>query len=185
MTTKKASRPTFNLDDDEDKPVKAGGVIFYRFKKNIMELLIISSRGGLEDIGGCTDKKDKDIYSTVSREVEEESNSIFTQKNIKKRIKKSDTYIYNKRSKYVIFIIPATTKEEKLKSSHFGKKEIHDDIKRTISWISLSSFLLPEVIQHKLNWRLKHKTLFTALKNINSENALSKNIFSDSSSQSK
>ena len=33
MPPKKDDRPTFSFNNNEDMPVKAGGVLFYRFKK--------------------------------------------------------------------------------------------------------------------------------------------------------
>lgn len=104
----KKARPSFNLDDDKDKPVTAGGVLFYRQTDNTIDLLMVDSRGGYEDLGGCVDSKDKTVLHTVSREVEEESNEQFIKKNVLKRVKKCNDYIYMKRSKYVVYILPAT-----------------------------------------------------------------------------
>lgn len=182
MTTKKTSNPTFYIDKNKEQPMKAGGVILYRFNKNSVEILLTESRGLLEDLGGCTDIKDKNIYHTVSREVDEESNSLIKKKDIMKRIKDAQ-WSYSSRSKYVIFLIKANEKEEKLKSSDFGKKELHDDIKRTISWMKIDDFLMNEVITHKINFRLKNRDLFNKLKAIKLDKQLSKSLFTDSSNK--
>ena len=156
--TAKDKRKSFYLDKDTDKPLYAGGVILYRFVKNNMELLLADSRGAYEDLGGCIDQEDKDIFTTVAREAYEESNKLLSKSKIKKRLKEAP-YMYATKSKYVVYIIEANDDEVKLKSSDFGNKELHDDIFRTISWVPLEKFLLPEVVKYKLNWRLKNKLL--------------------------
>jgi hypothetical protein len=157
--------------------VKAGGVLFYRFNKNNMELLIIESNGIIEDFGGKTDFKDKDIYDTVSREVEEESNKIFTKHNIKKRLYTTKNYVYMKKSKYIIFLLKINKLEKKLCSEDFGDIEMHDNISRCVKWISINDFLSYDVIKYKLNFRLKSKYLFNLIKNINEINKPVKNLF--------
>lgn len=47
----KKDRKTFYFNDDNTKPITAGGVIIYRFNKGIMELLLVDSRGNYEDLG--------------------------------------------------------------------------------------------------------------------------------------
>jgi hypothetical protein len=182
MPPKNKTRPIFLLDKQEDQIVKSGGIIFYRFSKGIMELLINENRGMIEDLGGCTDIQDKDIFSTVAREVEEESNNKFIKKDIKKRIKKTKHYVYMKKSKYVVYFLECTNEESKFKTIDFGNKEIHDDVFRTIKWIPLDIFLLKEVIQFKLNFRLKNKKIFDMLKYIKSNHIFTKNLFIDSNS---
>ena len=179
MPPKKDDRPTFSFNNNEDMPVKAGGVLFYRFNKDAMDLLLVDNEGTLEDLGGCTDAKDTDIYKTVSREVDEESNGKFKRNNIEKRIRVAEEYVYIPRSKYIIFLEEVTDKEAKLKMTDFGNREIHDDIPRKVKWVPLTIFLTQEVIQHKLNWRLKHKHLFDKLKQIKSDKSTSKNMFSE------
>jgi hypothetical protein len=80
--TNKNNRPTFYLNDDPEKPLRASGVLFYRFDMEEMDykLLLIYSRDKYEDFGGCTDDVDDNIKETAVREVEEESNKIFSQK---------------------------------------------------------------------------------------------------------
>lgn len=181
MTTLKVKTPTFYFDKEkQEKPIRAGGVILYRFNKTTIDLLIAENRGFYEDLGGCTDEGDKDIYHTVAREAYEESNKLIKRKRLIKRLKESYP-IYNARSKYVIFVVKATDKEAKLKSSDFGDMEIHDGIKRKIKWIKLDEFMMKDVISIKLNFRMKHRDLFTKLNSIKIDKQLSKSMFSKSS----
>ena len=175
MNAKKQNRPVFNFKGNE---VSAGGIIFYRVNDNNIDLLLIENNRSIEDIGGQTDKEDSDIYETVSREVEEESNKIFKQKNLIKRLKDPSTkHVYTKKSKYIIFLLEATKDEKKLKKTDFGTTELHDNIKRTIKWIPLEIFLDKDIISEKLNWRLKNGILFKLLNEIKSDK-LGHNIFS-------
>jgi len=174
------SKKTFYLDDKKEQPVTSGGVILYRFVKGNMELLLVESRGGFEDLGGRIDDGDKDIYSTVAREANEESNELLSKITIKKRIKKSQ-FAYMEKSKYVVYIIEADKKEVKLVSEDFGDIEEHENISRKIKWIPLDTFLLPDIIKHKLNWRLKNKVLFDILKSIKTDKKCNVSMFSESS----
>lgn len=164
----------FYLGKGEDKPVVAGGVILYRFIGQEMEILLSENRGYYEDLGGCTDEDDDNIIATVTREAFEESNKLL---NIKLKRLEDGEFAYMEKSKYVVYVIKATKKEEALDSDDFGDKEIHDDINRTIKWISLDTFLKKEVIQYKLNWRLKNKALFDILKNIKKDKKNDVNLF--------
>ncbi len=154
----KQIRPVFKLNGND---VKAGGIIFYRYTENSLDLLLINSERSIEDLGGCTDEDDEDIYYTVAREVEEESNKKFKMNNLIKRLKKDSVKLcYTPKSKYVIFVLKATEKEQKFKKEDFGDLETHDNIKRQIKWIPLSIFLKSDTIKEKLNWRLKNNALF-------------------------
>lgn len=170
----------FYVNDNKEQPITSGGVIIYRFTQKGMELLLVNSRGGYEDLGGKIDKNDKTIHYTVSREAEEESNFLLNAKKIKKRLT-DDKSVYSKRSKYVVYLIEARTSETKLKSSDFGDMEIHDNVERTISWIPLTTFLKPEIIKYKLNWRIKNALVFKKLIEIQNNKKLDVNMFSESS----
>lgn len=179
MPDTKKNRPTFYLDEAEtEKPVRAGGVIFYRRVENKIDVLLVENKGYYEDLGGCTDEGDKDIYDTVAREVEEESNNIFKRARLRKRILKAD-YVYMTRSKYIVYIIEASKKEAKLKQADFGDREIHDNFARTVKWIPMDIFLNADVIKHKLNFRLKNKNLFDKIKQLGTDAKYSIRIDSD------
>lgn len=171
------NKKIFYLNKHEEKPVGAGGVILYRFINGInMELLLVESRGNYEDFGGCVDDEDDTIIDTVAREAYEESNKLLKIKSIKKRLNDAQ-FAYSERSKYVVYVICANEREEQLNSDDFGDIEIHDNISRKVKWIPLDVFLAKEVIQYKLNWRLKNKTLFDILKNIKNDKKNSINLF--------
>jgi 8-oxo-dGTP pyrophosphatase MutT (NUDIX family) len=170
---------TFNISKTpqiEKQIVTSGGVIIYRFGDLGMELLLVNSRGGYEDFGGKIDGSDQSIYKTVARETYEESNKLLNKKQIEARLVTAP-YIYIKNSKYVCFIIEATHAESLLQSEDFGDIEIHDNIERTVKWIPLSMILTPEIIKHKLNWRLKSSALFAKLNEINNQKKLSVSMF--------
>jgi hypothetical protein len=68
--------PTFSYNNDNTKPIRAGGVILYkRTNNNNIEILLIKKLIGniyqYEDIGGKTDSLDSNILDTISREAEE------------------------------------------------------------------------------------------------------------------
>jgi hypothetical protein len=176
------AKKTFYLDENKEQPVTSGGVILYRFVKGNMELLLVESRGGFEDLGGRIDDDDDNIYTTVAREAYEESNELLSKITIKKRIKEAQ-FAYMERSKYVVYIIEANKKEIKLISDDFGDIEEHDNIARKIKWIPVETFLLAEVIKHKLNWRLKNKALFDILKFIKNDKKCNVSMFSETSSK--
>ena len=171
----KKNRIIFKIDGND---VTSGGIIFYRYTAKSIDLLLINSERSIEDLGGCTEKGDIDIYYTVAREVEEESNKKFNRKNLIKRLKNDSTkHIYTAKSKYVIFILRATEKEQKFKKEDFGTKETHDNIERQIKWMPLEFFLKTDIIKDRLNWRLRNPALFNVFKEIKNKK-FGGNIFS-------
>ena len=73
-------RPTFYYDNDEFKPIRAGGIIIYKIENNSIKLLLIrtnyNNKEMYEDIGGKTDSNDISFLNTISREVGEETNYV-------------------------------------------------------------------------------------------------------------
>ena len=166
-------RPTFYYDNDNTKPIRAGGVIIYREINNRIDFLLIKKKhNGIEryeDIGGKTDINDINEYDTIAREVFEETNSIINQDVIKYQLSKSSN-IYVPYSKYLLYLVEANVYEKNLKPIYFGDKEIHDDINRTIVWIDINSFL-----DNKLNFnpRMNSENVRSFIKNhFNQENIL-------------
>jgi hypothetical protein len=145
-------RPTFYLCEDYDKkyPIRAGGVLFY-FKD---EFLMIHSRGKYEDFGGQTDIGDNDLVDTVCREVEEESNGIFSKEYVKEKIKDIEP-IYIKHCKYMLYIVEL---DKHYDPEIFGNKEIYDGLDRTIEWISWSEYK-----DKPLNFRLTDRNVYSCL----------------------
>jgi ADP-ribose pyrophosphatase YjhB (NUDIX family) len=163
MPNKNNDRPTFYLNDDQEKPLRAGGVMFYRFDMEEFDykLLLIYSRDKYEDFGGCTDAVDDNIKETVSREVEEESNKIFSQKYILDNIK-DDKSVYIKHCKYILYFMEL---EEKYDPEIFGNREIHDGFDRTVEWVPYDNFEDKEFLK-TLNCRLNNWTVTKYMKKI-------------------
>lgn len=151
-----------------DFVIYAGGVLFYRIKPitNELEFLMMKNRGRYEDLGGRVDCKDKTIFDTIAREVEEESNNLITRESVFDRIK-TMPYLHTKVSKYIIFVIKASEYEENLTSEMFGTREFHDNIERTAHWVSLSEFY--KFAKEKLiNFRLINRVVFDKLAELKS-----------------
>lgn len=157
MKSNKDDRPTFYYEDDKEKPLRAGGVLFYRLDKEEYKLLLIYSRDNYEDFGGCTDNIDKDIKDTVSREVAEESNFVFSKKFILNNLDDKKA-VYIAKSKYVLYFIEL---EEDYDPKVFGDKEYHDGFDRTVEWKSYDDFE-----DLKLNWRLNNWTVRNYMKDL-------------------
>jgi ADP-ribose pyrophosphatase YjhB (NUDIX family) len=134
-------RPTFYIDGFE---LRAGGVLFYRTIQDKKELLLIKKGEQYEDIGGKTDIGDTCIQDTVSREVEEETNSVIKKQYIRKQLDQGHPF-YSK-TKYALYFIKANKYERKLCTEDFGDKEINDNIVRTLHWIPLTD--VPNVTLH-------------------------------------
>ena len=147
-------RPTFfnNGEELKENEIRAGGVIFYTYINKKLHILLIkkTETNIYEDFGGKTDMLDLTILDTISREVEEESNKIFSKENIKKRLENNiKNNIYYRKSKYKIYFLEISNIDCKL----FGIKEIHDNIPRTVHWISYDDFIDLK-INNKINPRL-------------------------------
>lgn len=167
---------TLYINNDNTKPITAAGLLLYKNVNNKMMLLIIDSDGKYEDIGGKIDSNDIDLYSTVAREVEEETNGQIKQQNIVDRLKFAQ-YIYVPQSKYLLFILEATQNECKLNKNDFGDHEINNGTVRDIGWLSREDLNIPATIKFRLNWRLRSKTLFTTLHDIENKFKYKQKLF--------
>ena len=153
-------RPTFYFKEDSNRPIRAGGVLFYRRDKNRTNVLMIKNRGRYEDFGGRTDAIDTSIEDTIAREVEEESNGIFNSVEIKSYLKDKNTIsIHN--SKYLLYFVEL---DKYYDPELFGDKEIHDNINRTVEWVSYDKLTNKDFINNFLHYRLKNKNFFDGLK---------------------
>lgn len=143
-TPKITKRPTFYYDNDEFKPIRAGGIIIYKIEDNSIKLLLIrtnyNNKEMFEDIGGKTDINDISFYDTISREVGEETNFVINPDIITHQLSYADS-IYIPHGKYLLYIIRANNYERKLTPSHFGDKETHDNIERTIEWVNVNDYI--------------------------------------------
>jgi hypothetical protein len=177
IVKKKAHKRTvMYLNDDETKPITAGGSVFYKNIKGKMMLLIIENNNKYEDIGGKIDPDDENIYTAVAREIIEETNGLIADDKLASRLEKA-SYAYVPKSKYVIFILSANSAEKVLKKKDFGEYEEHDNIKRTIGWISREELCKSENIQFRMNWRMKSKALFDKLLDIENKFKYKINLF--------
>lgn len=84
-------RPTFSYNNDNTKPIRAGGVILYkRTNNNNIEILLIkkliSNIYQYEDICEKTDSLDSNILDTISREAEEKTNNVINKTIIKNQL---------------------------------------------------------------------------------------------------
>jgi predicted NUDIX family NTP pyrophosphohydrolase len=136
-------RPTFYYNNDLTKPIRAGGVLLYKKNNNKLQILLIKKECFFkknqcydiyEDIGGKTDVFDKNILETITREVEEETNNI-----IKISFDNSESF-YISHGKYLLYLIEANENIQNYNSTHFGNKEIHDNIDRTINWFDIEDY---------------------------------------------
>lgn len=126
-------RPTFYYRKNKDKPIRAGGILFYKKEEGNIFFLMINNNGIYEDIGGKTDNLDKTIGDTIKREVFEESNGIID--DIKINISNKRGY-YNKSSKYLIYAIEADSALRERDCADYGECERHSEISRTFVWIN-------------------------------------------------
>ena len=156
------NRPTFFYNEDQTKPIRAGGVLIYNNNNLLMIKTNYNNIEKYEDIGGKSDEKDIDIYSMVAREVAEETNFKLDQEIIKHQIKSSKS-IYIPIAKYVLFIVKANSYEKKLTIDDFGNKELFENIDRVINWITIDDFLHKKI---NLNPRLKSYELNEFLTNL-------------------
>uniref|UniRef100_A0A6C0EAI7 Nudix hydrolase domain-containing protein n=1 Tax=viral metagenome TaxID=1070528 RepID=A0A6C0EAI7_9ZZZZ len=176
MTDRKA----FYYNNDKSKPVTAAGLIIYKFEEDKMKLLLIESRGQYEDIGGRVDEDDKTIIDTVVREVYEESNKLIKRKNTRKKLQDAPS-VYNAKCKYVVYFIEATKRQKEMTKKDFGDKELHDNIKRTISWIDTDVVNDSKIVKYKLAWRLKYYPVLNQIKKIKEQHQIKK-VFSSEDS---
>jgi 8-oxo-dGTP pyrophosphatase MutT (NUDIX family) len=175
MSTK-SKKITMYMCDDENKPVTAAGALFYKKVNKKLMLLVIETNNQYEDIGGKIDPSDETIYEAAAREIEEETNEVITKDSIIERLEEAQ-YIYVPRSKYIIFLIEANEEESKLTKQDFGDREIYEGYNRTIGWLSKEELVKEQTIKYKLNWRMKSKSLFEKLKEIENSYKFKKKFF--------
>ena len=127
------NRPCFVEDGNY---VSAGGVLFYRYNKNNIEVLLSKKKDQYEDIGGKTDPYDTSILHTAAREVEEETNAMIQYRYITPLLYKSKK-LYSVQNKYVLYLVKSNKYIRKLTTHQFHTHELLYDIPRTIHWVPL------------------------------------------------
>lgn len=130
-----SSRPTFYVDDDNQKPVRAAGVIPYSIIDGELKFLVISRKDNYEDFGGKTSEEDISIHQTILREAYEESNGLFSPPMIYDHLVNP---CYIARCKYIVYFVPVSSS---WKSSDFGDIEYHEKISRKVEWVPIKTFM--------------------------------------------
>lgn len=147
------NRPFFLEDGNY---VTAGGILFYRYNKNRIEVLLIKKKDQYEDIGGKTEPFDTSILHTATREVEEETNAMIQSRHITPLLYKSHK-LYSVQNKYVLYLVKANKYIRKLTTDKFNTHELLYNIPRTIHWVQLSDLYFK-----KLHPRLYSNEIITA-----------------------
>jgi hypothetical protein len=156
-------RPTFYFNSDNSKPIRAGGILFYKIINNEPYFLMIDNTYSkcIEDIGGKTDFNDKSINNTIIREVDEETNSLINKKCIYSVLFKNSKKFYCEYSKYMLYLVKADEYISNLTTESFGDIEKHTGFDRKIYWYSRD-----EIKKAKLNPRLNIKELSHFISNL-------------------
>lgn len=154
------NRPTFYHNNEKDKPIRAGGILFYYQKEGEPEILMIKNQDRYEDFGGRTDNCDNSIEDTIAREVEEESNCVFHRQEIKSYLNDQNT-IRMHNSKYLLYFVKLDKHYDPVV---FGDKEYHDGFDRTVEWIPYTQLMDKDFIKSSLHYRLRNKNFFDGLR---------------------
>jgi hypothetical protein len=145
-------RPTFILNDCD---IRACGITFYTFINNELYILLLKYVN-YEDFGGKTDKVDKNVLYTASRETVEESNGFFDKKTIYNKLLNS-FYTINRELKYCSFYMYIPY----ISCNVFSDIEYHINVKRSVEWINIHNLKYID-----LNMRLKYDEYFKHLHEI-------------------
>ena len=139
------NRPTFYTNN---KPIRAGGVIFYyqdELTKNIKILMQYTERTIdnvkkhlYEDIGGKTEQSDICINDTIVREILEETNNIITKEILDKYFSRDNKCIYLKKSKYYLVLVKVEDDIKNIDRRLFGKEDNSSGKKRQFFWLDSS-----------------------------------------------
>jgi hypothetical protein len=140
---KNISKKIFYLNNDKECPVKAGGVLFYKYNnKNELKVLVINKNNRYEDFGGRIEsRKDRNIIDTVSREVAEESNNIFQNDYISEELNKLQP-IYIKDSKYLLYVIEL---DKEYSEKSFSDMEYYSKCFRNVEWLLFENFITKSI----------------------------------------
>lgn len=167
MTTIKEShgkdRKVFYFDNDKDKPILAGGVLLYNDNSVLVQKIPKGDSFVYEDFGGKVDFEDSSAIETISREWGEEinygikdktTNEYLDNKELKKILQSGmKKKIYIPTSKYFLILVELDLSKYSLDMDKIGNKEIHEDVTRTIEWITFQQFI-DSHFSHQLHPRL-------------------------------
>ena len=140
------------IENNIENEIRSIGIILYTFdKNNNLKILLINYNGYYEEIGGIIEKNDN-LHKFIKRK----SQNINFNINIENKLKKSK-YIYNKQTKYILFLV------------EIKKKHINLNNKK-INWILFNDIIKYNVIKYKLHHRLRNNIFLNKLSNINNMN---------------
>lgn len=167
----KNNRPTFYYKNNENNPIRAGGIIYYRIvDNNNIEFLMIKKNDRYEDFGGKTESFDDTYLETVAREANEESNGIIIQNEVYKHLDNIDSInsftAYSLTSKYILFICPAAQEYDPIK---FDMMEYKYNLKRNVEWVNAEDFLQTKY-SSMLHRRLRFTEFFDIIRQLKDNN---------------
>ena len=161
-------RPTFYYND---KPVRAGGILFYVNNNGRKEYLLRKGKKHWGDVGGKTDKVDNSILDTIVREVVEETNfklldHSHTKKEAREALEKIlettpnlDTY-YSDISKYILLVCELPIETRHLSMKRFGLAETTCVMKHYFRWWS---FIDRKKLHPRLRFHREYYQIFNKL----------------------
>lgn len=153
-------RKVFYYDNDQTKPILAAGVLLVKDSPNkeVLVQKVSSANTGYNftDFGGKIDLEDKSVIEAIARELGEEINfGIFEngRKMSKTSLKKflqtniiKKTYI--QLAKYFLIFVKFDPSQYSLDMDIIGNKETHDEIPRTVEWITAEEFVNSHFAHH-------------------------------------
>lgn len=160
------TRPTFYINNDETKPIRACGIVFYKvdvLTKQVKMLMQYTEKVGIrgirrnvyEDIGGKTEEKDASINDTIIRETCEETNNIITEEMIRDHLSKDIHYVYSIKNKYYLVLIEANKIVADIDRRQFGKEETLSGKQRQFHWIDTNRLFTGGTPFSDRIWNLK------------------------------
>lgn len=150
------------------------GVIIYKKSGKDLSILITLKDAKYEDMYMNYDQADTNPCKTMIQGIKMRTNDKIC---IAMERIKNGYSVYIPKSKHLVFIIEADNNEMKLVKEDFGFSDHGDNKYRTIGWINRSELAKSSVIHFKLNQRIKSKTLFDKLYNIESNFRISCKLF--------
>lgn len=149
------------------KEVTATGVLFYKFVKKSIQVLVMFTKGKYEDPGGKIDMIDDTIESAAAREVAEETNDVITEDMVLSLINDKTKRHYSKTSKYLIHIVKASDAIKKLKTDDFGTHEKKYNYKRTFKWLDIDELYSKININgRRIHYRIMDNNLKNKIKSV-------------------
>jgi hypothetical protein len=198
----KNGRPTFYFNADPNKPVRAGGILFYTIPENSTtnEPLFLMTRywDVWSDFGGKSDAVDECIEDMVAREVSEETNCMFVsetkitdketmfqhlnqscnflKEHLKKDINKNSKFYFGRYVMWLVYLEPDTI--TKKACDLFGEIELSNDYPRIVQWVTINE--MKEIYKNKkMHYRLNPSNEFkfnTILKHLYNKHHIGESV---------